>query len=64
MIIVIIMLVLALGVLLGYAARQRQDLEEHADRIERLLLENEGLRCDNRAHETSLTMVLGELDRA
>ena len=68
MIIAIVLLAAALGIVFGYAVRQRQTLRENADtiqerseRIEGLIRENEGLRLDKKAHETSLEMVLDEL---
>jgi hypothetical protein len=69
MIIVIILLVVVLGIMIGFAARQMQDLRENAEKIkeqdleiEDLLRENESLRRDKADHETSLALVLGELD--
>lgn len=78
---VIIVLVGALGIILGYAARQREELIEarglgkkqaeltkaqdalkkREERIEFLTLENITLRDTNRAHETTLQMVLNEM---
>ena len=63
MVVLSIILGAVLMAVLGYAARQRAELREHAERIEMLLLENEGLRCENRAHEGSLNMLLAEIDR-
>jgi hypothetical protein len=60
----IILLVVVLGIVVGYAARQREELHEHADRIESLLLENENLRRDNKAHESSMEMLLVEIDKS
>jgi len=69
--IVIILLVAALGVISGYSARQMQTMRENADkiqeqaeRVESLVRENEGLRLEKQAHETSLEMVLTELDKS
>lgn len=68
MIIAIVLLAAALGIVFGYAVRQRQTLRENADtireqtgRIEGLIRENESLGHDKRDHETSLQMVLNEL---
>jgi len=68
-IIVIILLVVVLGIMIGFAARQMQDLRENAEKIkeqgleiEDLLRENESLRRDKKDHETSLEMVLAELN--
>lgn len=71
MLIIIILLVAALGVIGGYAVRQRQTLRENADTIqeqaaenERLVRENESLGRDKRDHENSLEMVLNELGKS
>jgi hypothetical protein len=68
MIIVIILLVAALALISGWAARQMQADRENTALIEqqrleneRLVRENEGLRRDKRDHEASLEMVLTEL---
>jgi len=68
-IIVIILLVAALALISGWAARQMQADRENAATIEqqridleRLTRENEGLRRDKSDHERSLEMVLTELD--
>lgn len=69
MIIVIILLVAALALISGWAARQMQADRENVATIEqqrleneRLVRENESLRHDKKDHETSLQMVLDELD--
>lgn len=62
-----ILLALVAGITLGYAARQRQDLEAAHDKIvelwadnANLAAENVGLRGTIRSHEFSLEMVLNE----
>lgn len=69
MIIVIILLVGVLCLISGWAARQMQadrentaTIEQQRLDLERLTRENESLRHDKRDHETSLQMVLDELD--
>jgi len=69
MIIVIILLVAALALISGWAARQMQADRENTATIEqqrieneRLVRENESLRHDKADHEVSLKMVLDELD--
>ena len=70
-IIIIVMLVLSLGIFLGYAARQMQTLRENADtikekdaEIEGLVRQNERLLRTTKDHETNLEMVLTELDKS
>lgn len=64
MVAIIVLMLVVLGIVVGYAARQRQELLEKADKIEGLLLENENLRRDNRAHEGNLEMLVAELDKS
>lgn len=63
MVVTIAILVTVLGIVVGYATRQREELRETHDRIERLLAENERLRATVKSHEFSLEMVLGEIEK-
>ena len=70
MTIAIILLAVVLCIIVGFAARQMQDLRDNADtikekdlKIERLIRENEALSRDKKDHETSLGMVLDHLDK-
>ena len=64
-----IVAVLVAGIVLGYAARQRQDLLAAEGKIDALTTENEDLRRDNidlqkdaAAHVSTIEMVLREVE--
>lgn len=68
--ITIIVLVVVLGIVVGYAARQGETLVTTQQRVEDLLLENADLLLKNadlnhtlKSCELSIEMVLGEVDR-
>lgn len=59
----IIVLVVVLGIVVGYAARQREELLTTQDRVEELLIENADLKGTVRSCEFSLEMVLNEIEK-
>jgi hypothetical protein len=61
---IIIGLVAVLGIVVGYAARQREDLLTAQMLNEELTLENADLRQHNKSHESSLNLLLTEIDKS